>query len=146
MDPQEIIDANHYMTLGTADASGLPWLSPVYFVADGYRDFYWISKPSALHSRNLAVRPELSIVIYDSTVPVYHGEAVYLAAEGALVPDEELDTSLAIYNSPAGVRGAPLFDRTELEAGARLRLYRASVREAWALDNTRDERIPVQLS
>ena len=26
-----IIDANRYMTLSTADASGLPWVSPVWF-------------------------------------------------------------------------------------------------------------------
>jgi hypothetical protein len=29
-----ILDANHYMTLGTADAAGRPWVSPVFFGAD----------------------------------------------------------------------------------------------------------------
>ena len=57
-----ILDANHYMTLGTADAAGNPWVSPVFFAADRYRELYWISSPEATHSRNLAARPELSIV------------------------------------------------------------------------------------
>jgi hypothetical protein len=31
-----ILDANRYMTLGTADAAGHPWVSPVFFAADRY--------------------------------------------------------------------------------------------------------------
>jgi hypothetical protein len=31
MDAKEIIDANRYMTLATADAQGTPWASPVWF-------------------------------------------------------------------------------------------------------------------
>lgn len=30
-----VVDANRYMTLGTADASGRPWVSPVWYAADG---------------------------------------------------------------------------------------------------------------
>ena len=26
-----ILDANHYMTLGTADENGPPWVSPLYY-------------------------------------------------------------------------------------------------------------------
>jgi hypothetical protein len=33
-----ILDASLYMTLGTADESGRPWVSPVYYAADGYQD------------------------------------------------------------------------------------------------------------
>ena len=75
-----ILDANHYMTLGTADAAGHPWVSPVFFATDRYRDLYWISSPEATHSRNLAARPELSIVVFDSQAPVGTGQAVYMAA------------------------------------------------------------------
>jgi Pyridoxamine 5'-phosphate oxidase len=80
-----IIDSNLYMTLGTADESGRPWVSPVYFAScDHYRDFYWVSSPDATHSRNLAQRPALSIVIFDSRVPAER-EAGPLAA-GELLP------------------------------------------------------------
>src|SRR5215211_3043194 len=67
---REIIDANRYMTLATADGDGRPWASPVWYAHQGYTDLYWVSRPEARHSRNLAVRPEVGIVIFDSTVPV----------------------------------------------------------------------------
>jgi len=35
-----IIDANMYMVLGTADKTGRPWTSPVYFAYEKYREFY----------------------------------------------------------------------------------------------------------
>src|SRR5262245_51589412 len=131
------------MTLGTADETGTPWASPVYYVAAaGHREFYWASKPEALHSRNLAVRPTLSVVIFDSRVPVHQGRAVYLEAVGAQLTDDELDAGIAIYNAPAAARGASVFDRTDLEAPARHRLYRATVVRSYVLDGD-DIRIPL---
>jgi hypothetical protein len=35
----QIVDANQYMTLGTADASGRPWVSPVWYAPEGYAAF-----------------------------------------------------------------------------------------------------------
>ena len=35
-----IIDSNFYMTLGTADERGRPWVSPVYYAHEGYANFY----------------------------------------------------------------------------------------------------------
>ena len=37
---RNVIDANNYMVLATADADGRPWVSPVYFTSDGYTVFY----------------------------------------------------------------------------------------------------------
>jgi nitroimidazol reductase NimA-like FMN-containing flavoprotein (pyridoxamine 5'-phosphate oxidase superfamily) len=64
---REIVESNLYVTLATADAEGRPWASPVWFAHEGYRDFLWVSRPGARHSRNLAARPELALVIFDST-------------------------------------------------------------------------------
>jgi len=66
------------MTLATLDPDGCPRLSPVYYTAARHTDFYWVSSPEAHHSRNLAERPEVQIVIFDSSAPVGHGEAVYI--------------------------------------------------------------------
>ena len=66
---REIVDSNSYMTLGTADAEGRPWVTPVWFGAVGYAELLWVSSPETRHSRNLAARPELSIVVFDSQVP-----------------------------------------------------------------------------
>ena len=65
-----IVDANQYMVLGTADASGTPWASPVWFAHHDYREFVWVSSPEVRHSRNIAERPQIGIVIFDSSVPI----------------------------------------------------------------------------
>jgi nitroimidazol reductase NimA-like FMN-containing flavoprotein (pyridoxamine 5'-phosphate oxidase superfamily) len=68
-----IIDANLYMVIGTADEGGRPWVSPVYYAPAAYREFFWVSSPDTTHSRNLAGRPDVSIVIFDSSVPISTG-------------------------------------------------------------------------
>src|SRR5215211_8649700 len=73
-----IIDGNSYMTLGTADAAGVPWASPVWYAPASYREYFWVSRPSARHSQNIAVRPQVGVVIFDSTVPISTGKAVYM--------------------------------------------------------------------
>jgi hypothetical protein len=68
------------MTLGTADGDGRPWVSPVYYAPEGYAEFYWVSSPKATHSRNIAARLEVSIVIFDSRTPIGSGQGVYVSA------------------------------------------------------------------
>jgi hypothetical protein len=45
--PRSVIDANSYMALGTADEAGSPWVSPVWFASEDYRNFHWVSSPDA---------------------------------------------------------------------------------------------------
>jgi general stress protein 26 len=121
---RQVIDANRYMTLGTTEPDGRPRLSPVYFTHRTYRDFYWVSAPDARHSANLAARPPVAIVIFDSTAPVGAGRAVYLAADAALVPDDELPQRCAEAFTEVG-EDAVAFTPEELSGDADLRLYRA---------------------
>jgi nitroimidazol reductase NimA-like FMN-containing flavoprotein (pyridoxamine 5'-phosphate oxidase superfamily) len=117
---RHVIDANHYMTLATLDPGGRPRLSPVYYTAARYSDFYWVSSPEAQHSRNLAERPEVQIVIFDSTAPVGEGEAVYLAGTVRAIRDDELDAVCPeAFRTTAGARRLTPDD---LRDGA-LRLY-----------------------
>ena len=69
-----IISASLYMVLATAGETGRPWASPVYFANSGYAEFFWVSSPDAAHSRNIAVRPQVSIVIFNSQVPIGAGQ------------------------------------------------------------------------
>ncbi|MFI6502855.1 pyridoxamine 5'-phosphate oxidase family protein [Nonomuraea typhae] len=125
-----IIDDARYLTLGTAGESGTPWAAPVFFAHAGYRDFLWISAPEAAHSRNLAVRPEASIVIFDSGVRPGEGQAVYMAAEAG--EEGDLESWLRHYpGDPA--RGARSFPAERLRAPAPYRLYRARVTRHWTL-------------
>ncbi len=127
-----IIDANLYLTLGTADPDGRPWTTPVYFSPAGDKEFYWVSDTDAVHSRHLADRPQVSIVIFDSTVAPYHGRAVYAVGEAREVPGSELDRALQAYPR-ADPRGATAVTREDVTGPAPYRLYRATVSDMWVL-------------
>ena len=120
------------MTLGTVGPDGRPWTSPVYFAAGRDRDFYWVSATDARHSRNLAERPHVSIVIFDSTVAAYHGRAVYAAGEARELSGSDLDRALEVYPGPEG-RGGTAVTRQDVTAPAQYRLYRATARDMWVL-------------
>ena len=118
---RSVIDANHYMTLGTQDAGGRMRLSPVYYTPARYTDFYWLSSPEARHSRNVAEHPAVEIVIFGSTARVGEGEAVYMSATARCIPDDEVDGVIGeAFLARAGARE---FAAGELRGDADLRLY-----------------------
>jgi len=131
-----IIDTNRYMTLATADGDGRPWASPVFYAAANYTEFYWLSAPEATHSQNLAQRPQLSIVIFDSGVPAGTGQAVYMSATAEQVAVHDLGPGLAVYPGPAepgsaepgsAEPGSDPLTPEQVQAPAPYRLYRATV-------------------
>lgn len=127
-----LIEANLYLTLGTADTEGRPWISPVYFATVDYIEFYWVSAHDAAHSRNIARRPQVSMVIFDSQVPTYHGRAVYLSATATELAGPDLDRGIGIYPGPMA-RGATRVALDDVTAPSPYRLYRAIVTEAFVL-------------
>lgn len=129
---QAIIDANLYLVLGTVDPHGRPWTSPVYFAPAGDREFYWLSATDARHSRYLAERPQVSIVVFDSTVAPYHGRAVYALGEAREMSGSDVDRALEAYPRPGG-GSVTSFTRAEVTAPAPYRLYRATVSDLWVL-------------
>jgi hypothetical protein len=142
-----IIDSNLYMVLGTADKSGQPWVSPVYYAAAEYKAFYWVSSIETQHSLNLATRQQLSIVIYDSHAQIGTGQAVYMSAHAEILTGSELDRGLDIYSRSALNHGGIAWSKENALPPARHRLYRATASEQWILDPTAsiDERIQVML-
>jgi nitroimidazol reductase NimA-like FMN-containing flavoprotein (pyridoxamine 5'-phosphate oxidase superfamily) len=119
---RRVMDANRYVTLGTTEDDGRPRVSPVYFTHDGYRDLFWASSPNSAHSRNVAARPDVSAVIFDSTAEVGQGRAVYLTGRAAQVSDDELE--VACSRAFARLSGAAKpFAPAELSGDAELRLY-----------------------
>jgi hypothetical protein len=129
---QTIIDTNRYLTLGTVDADSRPWTSPVYFAPGADRDFYWLSERDAQHSLNLAGRPRVSLVIFDSTVPAYHGRAVYAVGEAAELSGTDLDRALEFYPGPPS-RGGSQVTLEDVSGAATYRMYRATASEMWVL-------------
>jgi uncharacterized protein YhbP (UPF0306 family) len=139
-----IIDSNFYMTLGTADERGRPWVSPVYYAHEGYANFYWVSSPEATHSRNLVGRPEVSIVIFDSRTPVGSGQGVYISAIAEELMGGDLDRGIAIFSGRSDAHGAGEWNVEDVRPPARHRLYRATASEHWVL-GPQDRRMPVSV-
>lgn len=140
-----IVEANRYMVLGTADATGVPWVSPVYFAADGLRRFLWVSKPGARHSRNLAERDAVSVVVFDSAVPIGQGRGLYMTGVAREVPEDERAEAIAVFSRRTSSHGGEAWSVDEVGPSSRFRLYRADVDHHWVLDD-HDERVPFTLS
>jgi nitroimidazol reductase NimA-like FMN-containing flavoprotein (pyridoxamine 5'-phosphate oxidase superfamily) len=139
-----IVDANRYMTLGTADETGLPWVSPVWYAPAAYRELYWVSSPEARHSRNIAVRPQVSIVIFDSNAPVGSGQGVYMSAVAKEVATPGLDRGMEIFSQRSQQQGARPWTTKDVQPPAPLRLYHAAVSEHFVL-SPGNERLPVSI-
>jgi Pyridoxamine 5'-phosphate oxidase len=140
-----IIDANSYMTLGTADGSGLPWVSPVWYAPAEYREFFWVSSPEARHSRNLAARPEVSIVIFDSGVAIGMGQGVYMSAIAQELTGADLEGGIGIFSRRSKAHGARRWTPEDVGPSAVYRLYRATASEHSVLDPAArpDRRTPI---
>ena len=139
-----IIDENRYMTLGTADSTGRPWVSPVWYAPEAYREFFWVSYPDARHSRNVTARPEIAIVIFDSRAPVGTGQGVYMSAVATQVADAELEQGMGVFSRRSQLQGARAWTQADVQPPAALRLYCAKVSAHFVLD-TSDRRISVSL-
>lgn len=119
-----IIDRIPYVTLATVGTDGRPWASPVFFATADYREYYWISAPATTHSRNIAEHPDVSMVVFDSTVAPGTGQAVYLTATAGQVADADIDRALGIYPGPRDRGWRPT--RAHVQEPAPYRLYVAA--------------------
>jgi Pyridoxamine 5'-phosphate oxidase len=144
-----IVDSNLYMTLATADEAGLPWASPVWYAVADYREFFWVSSPEARHSRNIAVRPRVAIVIFDSRAPEGTAQAVYVSAVAEELGGADVARGIGIFSRASAAAGGELSEwhLEDVRAPAPYRLYRARASEHWVLDpdSSPDRRAPVVL-
>ena len=143
-----IIDDHAYLVLGTADSGGTPWTSPVYFASEDYRDFYWVSSPETTHSRNIAGQPQVSIVVFNSRIPIGEGQAVYMRATAEEVPAQDLERGIGIFSRRSVAHGVSAWDVDDVRPPAPFRLYRATASDhsMLAKDGAPDHRVPVDLT
>jgi predicted pyridoxine 5'-phosphate oxidase superfamily flavin-nucleotide-binding protein len=129
-DPAKLLAAVRYMTLGTADADGRPWTSPIWFAAPTPSELLWVSDPKARHSRNIEERPEVAIAVYDSTVAEGDAWGLYMEATAGQTEPSDIGR----------------FDEDwtieDVTAPAKHRLYLARVERWWVL-SPHDERVEV---
>jgi nitroimidazol reductase NimA-like FMN-containing flavoprotein (pyridoxamine 5'-phosphate oxidase superfamily) len=139
---REIVAANRYMVLATAGADGVPWISPVWFASDDASSFLWISKPERRHSRNVAERPEIAIVVFDSSVAPDDATALYVSAVAAELDGTERDEAVAAYSRASQAQGLRAFTSADVGPGGPWRMYRATATERSVL-GPGDDRLPV---
>ena len=145
---REIIEASRYLVLATADAAGRPWSTPVYFAHIGCTEFFWVSSPDVTHSRNIAVRPEVGIAIFDSHAAIGAGQGVYMSAAATLLEGGEAARGIEAFSRRSVAHGGHAWASGDVRPGAGLRLYRATADSLWILakDGQPDHRIPVTVS
>ncbi len=130
-----VLDAGRYVVLATADADGVPWASPVWFATEDYREVFWVSYPGARHSQNIAVRPRIAMVVFDSTAAPLTGQGVYMSATAEQVTDPAaLEHGLGVFSRESARQEGEGFEVDQVTGDARLRLYRAGVDEHSILD------------
>ncbi|MBN1528161.1 MAG: pyridoxamine 5'-phosphate oxidase family protein [Thermoleophilaceae bacterium] len=139
LDPRELLASIRYMTLATVGADGRPWASPVWYAAPAPSELLWVSQPGARHSRNIANRPEVAIVIFDSTVPNEDAQAVYMEATASQTGEGVERLSAASVSA-----GGEPWTAAEVTGSAKHRLYRADVTRCWML-GAEEERVEVKL-
>jgi pyridoxamine 5'-phosphate oxidase-like protein len=135
---RSVIDSNRYMAVGTADAAGHPWVTPVWFASEDYRNFHWVSAPDSKHSRNLATHPEVAIAIFDSSVPVGAAQAVYMKGLAKELTGDELEPGLEVFDRVSREDIGRAWGLHDVRGSALLRLYRVTVSEHWVLIRGRD--------
>jgi hypothetical protein len=141
---RSIIDGVAYMVLATADADGQPWASPVWFAPDGYEDLYWMSSPGAQHSRNIAARADIGIVVFDSTVAPATRQALYIRAIATRVDDPDaIAHGVDVFTRVSVAQGLGELAIEEVTGEATFRLYHAHAREHWILEPDHDVRVRV---
>jgi Pyridoxamine 5'-phosphate oxidase len=141
---REIVDAALYMVIATADPSGQPWASPVYFAHSGYREFFWVSRPEATHSINLRDRREVGIVIFDSSVPINRGQGVYISGVARELPAHETAEGIELFSRRTVGHGGEEWTVEDVREPAQLRLYQATAEAHYVLDE-HDQRVEVSL-
>jgi nitroimidazol reductase NimA-like FMN-containing flavoprotein (pyridoxamine 5'-phosphate oxidase superfamily) len=138
-----VIDGNRFMTLATADRDGVPWASPVWYAPRDYREFLWVSDPEATHSRNLAERREVGIVIFDSHA-TGTWKSVYMSALAEELDAAELERGLEVFSRRSLEQGFGAWTVADVQAPARHRLYRATAAEHYVLA-PQDRRVRVSV-
>ncbi|MFI6655837.1 pyridoxamine 5'-phosphate oxidase family protein [Streptomyces sp. NPDC050523] len=152
MKPDEIVrgivDAGLYMVLATADGDGRPWSSPVYFAHVDCREFVWVSSPDVRHSRNIAVRAEVGIAVFDSSAAIGTGQGAYMSAVAEAVEEADAaERALEVFSRRSLTHGGRAWTLDDVRGDSGMRLYRAVAVEhsILAKDGRPDHRIAVEL-
>lgn len=134
----EIINRILYITIATVSRDGQPWNSPVYSAFDKDLNFYWFSDKDSQHSKNIRENKNVSLVLYDSTVPEGEGWGVYIEAEAyELSNGDEVLEGLKVMDNRIGKKKEREYEK--FSGAAVLRVYKVIPQRVWVNDDEKDE-------
>jgi nitroimidazol reductase NimA-like FMN-containing flavoprotein (pyridoxamine 5'-phosphate oxidase superfamily) len=121
-----LVDVEH-MTIATTDPSGIPWVSPVFFVPDPAQyDLHWTSWREARHSENIRNNPNVAIVVYETQPGT---DAVYITAEALeLTERSEIEHGIEVMARQPQPDRWMIKDISDVTGEGSWRIYRASLR------------------
>jgi hypothetical protein len=142
-----IIGSSLYMVLGTADGSGEPWVSPVWYAHEGTSTFFWVllSRGEALAQPRRPSRDRHRDLRLGRAV--YAGQAVYMSAVADQPTDRAAEEAIEVVSRRSQTHGADAMTLADVRPPAELRLYRAVASAQWILEPgaPTDRRIQVPL-
>lgn len=146
---RNILNTNQYMTLGTINEAGKPWVSPVVYSFDRSYNLYFASVPSSSHAKSIKKDPTLSVAIFDSHQLNGEGVGLQIVGEAKVVQAKDFAKafrSCASRKFPYGGKGKATDLKKFLEH-YKYCLYKIKPVEVWMNDPRKkyDVRVRIRL-
>ncbi len=109
---REILEKGYLLSLATVDGGGV-WVSDVIYVNDESLSLYWLSLPTARHSRAIALNPKVAASITISARPGEKDEGLQIEGVAEKIDDDILEMSakhLAKRGRPAPKKAGEIFE------------------------------------
>jgi len=125
-----LLDSNKHMVISTADISGKPWVSPVFFVYDSEYNLYWISSKNTRHSQNIRENNRIAIVVFGTIPDSNKNDGVYFDAEAEELSDiSKIEDAIKILNEKQQSDKYMITSIDEVSNHASWRIYKAVLKE-----------------
>lgn len=99
----KLLQAVPYVCIASVGPDGQPWNAPVWGCFDDELNLYWASWPKSQHSLNIAQRPDIFVVVYDSGAKREEGSGLYLKMTAKVLTGRaEIAKARQIRNSDFG--------------------------------------------
>jgi len=126
---RQLLNYSRYAVIATTCPDGTPWNSPVAAAFDDGLNMYWGSAYDSRHSRNIAARPEIFVVVFAGERSVHEGSGIYLQMRA-----RELSTSAEVKAARRHYDASFFEDRhpgITFLGDCPTRLYMATVLRGW---------------
>lgn len=95
-----ILESNTLLSMATLKNNKESYVNTVYFAYSDHLNFYYLSPPSAVHSKNLVKNKSVAVSIFDShqNLPTAKKSGLQIFGEARLARGNELFEGLQLYS------------------------------------------------